>query len=242
MKLLFQANWNRSPIFLVLVVSITLLSGCASQLNKQAFGKYTPQRVGIAIGHDIKAVSSMTIQEEAVLAYSVIGLLVFPVLEATAKEYSLHFAQQINDMLRERVIGQMREKGFSVQLLSTNPTKWNLFENISDTADVYANLTRKHNLGPSVDDVDSILFVEYLLEWRLEGRYLETSRIEDLSIENMKPKYAKSKVWLYNAKTGTRLFHDMVQRGYPADRFTSMAEVLDALVMKSLESIPAMAK
>ena len=240
MKLL--PNWKRRPIFLALVVSITLLSGCASQLNKQAFEKYAPRRIGVVIGHDIKAVSTMTIQEEALLGYTVIGLLGFPVLEATAKEYRLNFAQQINDMLRERVIGQMREKGFSVQLLCTNPTKWYLLENISDTADAYANLAKKHNLGSSVNDVDSILFVEYLLEGRLEGRFLETSRLEDLSVENMKPEYSKSKVWLYDVKTGTRLFHNMVQKGYPADSFTSIAEALDALVMVSLESIPAIAK
>lgn len=238
MKLLLQANWNRSPIFLALVVSVTLLSGCATQLNKQAFGK-SAGRIDLVIGHDIKAVTSMTTQEETwvVIPFGLIGIVV---ADATAKKWRLDFEQQINDMLRERVNRQMSEKGFSVQLLCTDPTKWNLLENISNTADAYANLAKKHNLGSRVDDVDYILFIEYLLEGRLEGRFLKTSRLEDLSVKNMNPMYAKSKVWIYDTKTGTRLFHKMVQKGYSPDTSSSIAEALDALV--SLESIPSIAE
>lgn len=177
----------------------------------------------------------MTTQEEALVAIS-FGLIGVAVLEATAKDWSLGFAQQMNDMLRERVAGQMKAKGFRVRLLRSTPTKWSLFENISDTADAYARLAEKHHLGSRVDEVDSILFVEYLLEGRLEGRFIETSQLADLTIRNMKPRYAKCKVWLYDTKTGTRLFHKMVQKGYPSHTGTSITEALDALI--DLDSIP----
>lgn len=239
MKLLPQATSNTVLIFFAIVVSLSLLPGCASQLNKQVFEESAPRRLGLVIGHDIKAVSSMTNQEEAWIAIS-FGLIGVSVLEATAKEWTLDFAEQINKMVEERVTGLIREKGYSIKLLRAKPTKWNLFENISDTPDSYANLLKKHNLASSFDYLDSVLFIEYLLEGRLEGRFLETSRLEDLSIKNMKVKFAKSKVWLYDTKTGKRLFHNMVQKGYPSYPGTSTAEALDALL--NLKSIPEVAE
>jgi hypothetical protein len=239
MKLLPQATSNTVLIFLAIVVSLSLLSGCVSQVNRRAFEESAPRRLGLVIGHDIKAVSSMTNQEEAWVAIS-FGLIGVAVLEATAKEWTLDFAEQINEMVQERVIGQMREKGYSMQFLCAKPTKWNLFESISDTPDAYANLVKKHNPASIFNDVDSILFIEYLLEGRLEGRFLETPRLEDLSIENMKAMYAKSKVWLYDTRSGKRLFHNTIQKGYPSYPGTSVAEALDALT--NLESIPEVAE
>jgi hypothetical protein len=99
-KLPPQAISNTVLMFLAIVVSLGLSPSCVSQLNKQAFRESAPRRVGLVIGHDIKAVSSMTNQEEAWVAIS-FGLIGVAVLDATAKQWTLDFAEQINKMVQE---------------------------------------------------------------------------------------------------------------------------------------------
>jgi hypothetical protein len=90
-------------------------------------------------------------------------------------------------------------------ILEKQHTLWILHEEMEVCKEVsrqpaVEELRPVRRLGSGVDDVDAILFVEYLLEGRLEGRFFKTPKLEDLSIENMKPNYAKSKVWLYDTK------------------------------------------
>ena len=129
-----------------------------------------------------------------------------------------------------RLAGQLESKGYRVQIVAQKPKKWDLFGNISDRPDVYGNLVREHAVDPQgLESFDAVLFVEYWVEGRLEGRFLSKPTPEELSLARMKPKYAKAKLFLYERATAVRLYFDSFQRGYPA--FT------DATVETALETI-----
>lgn len=174
---------------------------------------------------------------EALLLALSFGIIGATLMEATAKESRLRFEDQINDMVYARAQKALAAKGYQVRRLDTVARKWDLLANIRQGPGAYARVAQGYTLGREADWPDAILFLELLLEGRLEGRIFSSGKLEDLKVESMRLQYAKSKLFLYNPRTQQRLFFDMVQRSYPSFSSTTLPEALDTLV--ALEDVPA---
>lgn len=217
----------------VLVVAVI---GCGAQMH-QRLQTAPPRAVGVVVGHDINAIASLTTGEEILVGLS-FGLIGLTVAAATAEKEALSFEAQLRELVAERLLRQLREKGYKAQLVSQKPKKWALFENLSDRPEVYGNLVREHGLDEhEARQFDAILFVEYWIEGRLQGRFLSRPKFEELTVDKMQPKYAKSKLFLYDTRAGTRLYFDSFQRGYPTFTSASVATALETIT--DLGSLPA---
>lgn len=220
---------------LFVLALVTCLAGCAASVNVRSFQEHPPKTIGLAVGHDISAVSSLSPGQEVLVSFS-FGLLGIALAEATAKTWSLHFADQVNEIMQERAVKQLERKGYVVQVLAAKPEKWALMENVTDAESVYPNLRNRYDIPGYPPNLDAILFIEYLIEGRLEGRLGVEAKVDDLTVQNMKLKYAKSKIWLYDTRTGKRLYFDSAQRGYPSFSSTTVSEAVDTIV--NLEAVP----
>jgi len=227
---------GRSARIAVLVALALICGDCVAKAYHSAFQTAAPKTIGVAIGHDIKAVTSLSTGEEIFVALS-FGMIGATLMEATAKESRLRFEDQINDMVYARVQKALAAKGYQVRRLDTVARKWGLLANIREGPGAYARVAQGYTLGREADWPDAILFLELLLEGRLEGRIFSSGKLEDLKVESMRLQYAKSKLFLYNPRTQQRLFFDMVQRSYPSFISTTVPEALDTLV--ALEDVPA---
>jgi hypothetical protein len=212
-----------------------LLPACATKVNQKALQAAAPRTIGVAIGHDIKAVESLSTGEEVVvgLSFGALGLLA---AEAGAEERRLTFEDRLNDLVYERIRVGLEGKGYQVQRLATTPRKWNLFANLEEGPNSYRDLAKGYDLPSAPDGPDAILFFEYLVEGRLAGRIFSTGQLEALTLDNMRLMYAKSKLFLYDPKTRTRFFQNSVQRGYPPFTGTTFPDAVSTIV--ALEAIP----
>lgn len=226
-------------IFLVAVLySVGIgLTGCITTLDKEAFDQARPQTIGIIVGHDIGIIGLTSGQQIGLgVAAGVIGLAA---AEAFDERRRVAFDQRINGMVSEGLVQQIQAKGYKPVQMKIKEKKWSVLENIDNTPDVYSGLLRSYETE-NTSQVDAILFFEYMLELRPEerGRSLTFTEAapQALTIEGIKLKYAKSKIWLYDTKAGKRLYFDMIQRGYWEFSNSSIEEALQTLI--NLESIP----
>ena len=223
---------------LATILAVLVISGCSTAyINKKGFRNYQPKNIGIVIGHDISAKTTMSTGEEF-LYYFTPAWIAIGVAGTKAKEYCLEFQQQINDMVVDRIDRQMLEKGYKVSLLRTKGKEWHLFENFADTKKVYPNMLKTYELEADARRFDAILFFECWLQGRLPGVLLERTKLETLNVENMRLRFAKSKIFLYDTKTGKRLYHDCVQRGYSSESKKTVSDALDTIVIVKLKYIP----
>jgi hypothetical protein len=227
----------RSVIVVVLAIVVT---GCAARTHERLRGPAGPRTIGMIVGHDINTTASMTTGEEIVVALS-LGIVGYAVAAATAEKQAMPFEAELRDRVVARLVGQLESKGYRVQLVAQKPKKWDLFGNISDRPDVYGNLVREHAVDPQgLETFDAVLFVEYWVEGRLEGRFLSKPHPEELSLARMKPKYAKAKLFLYDRQTAVRLYFDSFQRGYPTFTGATVETALETIT--DLTALPARAK
>ena len=218
------------------LVVVVLCGGCATKVYRSAFDATAPKTIRVALGHDIRAVASLSTGEEIFVGLS-FGLIGTAIAEATAETSRVHFEEQVNQMAYDRIQKALAAKGYSIRRLDTVPRKWDLFANLTEGPGVYARVAEGYTLGPEAEWPDAVLFFEYLLEGRLEGRIFSAGKVEDLNVESMRLKYAKAKLFLYNPRTQARLFHDTVQRGYPSFSSTTVGEALDTLM--AFDEMPA---
>ena len=226
--------------FFIIILALLFSSACttAYYINKKEFSRSQPKNIGIVIGHDISVKATMSSGEEFLLGFTfglsgVAGLIVD---NSLSREYYPEFLQQINDMVFERTQRQMLEKGYAISLLKTKPKEWHFSENQSNKKEVFPNLIKTYELESDLAQFDAILFFEYWLQGRLPGRLLEHTKLESLNLENMKMRYAKSKIFLYDTRSGKRLYYDLIQRGYSSMSEKTVSNALDAIV--NLESMP----
>lgn len=215
----------------IAIIFTLFFTGCVSKVSKNVYDLRKPHNIGVIIGHDIKATTSLTTGEE-VLAGVAFGLIGAFLTEAIAEEWKVNFENEIKDMLWERIIRDMRDKNYAVKLLTFRQKGWKLLENISDKEEVYPNLVNYYKVGNLSKEYDALLFVEVLIE----GRLTKHDTLEEMSVENMKMRYAKSKLFLYDTIDGKRIFHDMIQKGYPSYSKVKLSEALDKLI--ALEPLP----
>jgi hypothetical protein len=236
MRFIMERKIKKIRKVLAIIVAMLVISGCSTAyINKKGFRNYQPKNIGIVIGHDISAKTTMSTGEEF-LYYFTPAWIAVGVAGTQAKEYCLEFQQQINDMVFERINGQMLEKGYDVSRLRTKGKEWDLFENFIDKKEIYPKMVKTYELEADAKRFDAILFFEYLLEGRLPGVLLERTKLETINVENMQLYQAKSKIFLYDTKTGKRLFFDSVQRGYSSSSKKTVSDALDTLV--KLKFIP----
>ena len=227
----------RSVIVVLLAIAAT---GCAARMHERLTTSAGPRTIAIVVGHDINAVASMTTGEEILVAVS-LGIVGHVIAAATAEKQALPFEAELRDHVVARLIRQLEDKGYRVQLVAQKPKKWDLLGNLSDRPDVYGNLVRDHALdAQAVEAFEAVLFVEYWVEGRLEGRFLSKPDSGDVSLTRMKPKYAKAKLFLYERQTVTRLYFDSFQRGYPTFTDATLETALQTIT--DLTPVPARAK
>ncbi len=214
-----------------LIVSM-LMSGCVSTVNVKAYNASSPKRIGVVIGHDIKAVADLTTGQIIIL--SVMGGAIGGALGAeNTEKWKLAFEKDITNSIWDHIRNDMQRKNYAVQLALIKPKEWKMLDNILDTEEVYPGFINYYQLVEQAKNYDAILFVDVLIE----GRITEGDKIENVTVENMKMKYAKSKMYLYDTATGKRLFYDAVQRGYSLFNKTKLSEALDTII--ALEPLPA---
>jgi hypothetical protein len=230
----------RSARAVMLVVLAMATVGCAARVHERLKTSGGPRTIAVVVGHDINSIASMTTGEEILVALS-LGIVGSGIAAATAEKQALPFEAELRDHVVGRLVGQLEGKGYRAQVVAQKPKKWDLFGNISDGPDVYRNLLRDHALhARDVEAFDAVLFVEYWVEGRLEGRFLSKPNPEDLSLARMKPKYAKAKLFLYDRQTATRLYFDSFQRGYPAFTDATLETALETIT--DLTAVPARVK
>ena len=224
-----------TPRCVVLVVMLAMAAtGCGAQMHER-LRTAPPLTVGLVIGHDVNAITSLTTGEEMLVALS-LGLIGLGIAEATAEKQVLPFEAELRVVVVGKLVSQLAAKGYRAQLVAQKPKKWVLLENLS--ADAYGSLLKAHALEDlEARKFDSVLFVEYWVEGRLEGRFLSSPQAADLELKRMRPKYAKSKLFLYDTSTGTRLYSDQTQRGYPTFTDATLATALETII--NLEALPA---
>ena len=88
--------------------------------------------------------------------------------------------------------------------------------------DVYA----RKGLSPE----EAILIIEYMLEGKIKGFRQAGEKVEKLSAENMKVAWAESKTFLYDTRTGQRLFYDHVTEDYGQSEDVTVPGALKNLV------------
>lgn len=227
-------SWPALRCVVLVVMLAMTATGCGAQMHER-LRPAPPLTVGVVIGHDVNAITSLTTGEEVLVALS-FGLIGVGVAAATAEKQMLPFEAELREVVVGKLVSQLAAKGYSAQLVLQKPKKWVLLENLS--SDAYGSLLKAHGLEePHARKFDAVLFVEYWVEGRLEGRFLSSPKAEDLDLNRMRPKYAKSKLFLYDTRTGTRLYFDQTQRGYPAFTDATLATALQTII--NLETLPA---
>jgi len=231
---------NKAGKFFIIILALLVSSACSTAyyINKKEFSNCQPKNIGIVIGHDISVKATMSGGEEVLLGFTfgLAGVVGKIVDDSFSKKYYPEFLQQINDMVFERAQRQMLEKGYTISLLRTQAKEWHFSENTSNKKEVFPNLVKTYELEADVTRFDAILFFEYWLQGRLPGRLLEHTKLETLNLENMKLSYAKSKIFVYDTKSGKRLYFDLIQRGYSSMTEKTVFNALDTIV--NLEQIP----
>jgi hypothetical protein len=150
--------------------------------------------------------------------------------------YEIHAisTNRVNSLVVQRLISQLRSKGYEAEFLAEKPRKWALFDNAWDLgtgSEVYERLLKVYDLDEEAPRrFDAVLFFEYLVEPMDRG---------DRPLTRLRPNTTKGRIFLYDTFSGRRLFSDTVQRAYPFGGKTVQAAVE---TITSLDSLPNAAK
>jgi len=233
----FKGEGIMKNLFVVICLTCAMiLSGCAAAVNMSVYDSNPPKRIGVVIGHEMQAVADLT--HGQIILYSIVGGAAgiaagAAMAENNSGRLNLDFEKGITNIIWEKIQKDVQGKNYAVQLIDIKPKEYKLLENVSDTDAVYPRLVKYYQLEEKAKTYDAILFVEVLIEGRLTG----DDKIEKVNMENMKMKYAKSKLFLYDVMSGKRIYHDSIQRGYSAFSNTKLLEALDTIIV--LGPVPA---
>jgi hypothetical protein len=221
-----RINQEMKKLNLVLILLITsLVSGCASTVNMKNYRASMPSNIGVVIGHEISALSELSTGK--IIFYGLLGGAIGTTIASlNTDKWRVDIEGEIVDSLWSNTQTKMISKNYQMSLVNTTSKKWKLFENITDSKNVYSNLIQKYELSNSANNYDAILFVEVLIEGRIKGE----DRPEDINMDNFRMMFAKSKLFLYDTKSQKRIYHKMIQKGYSSWSKAKLYEELDNLI------------
>jgi hypothetical protein len=203
----------RRTIFLTVLAAAIFLNNCTqSYLNKNAFYKKPPKKIGIIIGHDIYVRKGLS-PEGAILQTSTLGIFSLAARSKLTAE-RIDFAEQINAKISDNVNKEILSKGYEAKILKIQQNEWHRYEHMRDRKEVYSDFIKEYLTEVDVKKFDAILIIEYTLEGKIKGFRQEGEKVEELSAENMKVTWVESKTFLYDTRTGQRLFYDYVVEDY----------------------------
>ncbi len=223
---------NKSLYILPLLFTL-LLGGCSmSTVNTKDYESRKPQKIAVLVGYDIRAVKDLS--TGGLIASGVIGGGVGAIIASEHTErMNLHFDKDITNMIWSEANRQLRAKNYLVNYIGPKAKKWKLLDDLEDNSDIYPRFVQFYRLSSREKSYDAVLFIEILIE----GRVPESGTTRELNVANMKMKYAKSKLYLYDTKSGKRLFFNQVQEGYSSTSKIKLKEAINAIV--ELDAIPA---
>ena len=206
---------------ILVVLIVACLTGCGTtRLGLDAFRTFTPRTIGIVIGSDARGTIGMT--TDFLIPHDVYVPLPTEVNYGLAK------------LVEQQLCDSLATKGYSVQLLKMIDVEWDVFSNTSDSPASYARLLQQYGITPKEESVDALLIAEFLLQPKMQN----AKRIRELTLSNCEVTYAKSKLWLYDLRTGKRLFFSSIQRGYE-EMFSHVTPEEALNTVLNLKGIPA---
>lgn len=210
----------------VVVLGFFILLGCTTtSIDKQAFDRSEVESIGIVIGSANRA-----------HLYNVGGKFVsspvYSSLPATLDK-------ELNDRVLQTLISRLKEKGYKVVHIKTVPIEWDLYGNLSDSQESHDKLFNKYKVSNSWTNVDAVLFVECLLEPK--GPLGTMANVDSLTSANFEVKYAMAKLFLYEMRTGQRLYYATNIKGYE-QVFSHVAPSTALTEILNLSDIPLLAK
>ena len=219
----------RRIIFLSILTAAIFLSNCTGHyLNKNAFSNNPPKTIGIIIGHDVYARKGLS-PDGAFLQTSTLGIFSTAALSKLTEE-RINFTDQINAKIFDSVNKEILSKGYQTKLLQTQQNAWHRYEHMKDKKEVYSDLINEYLNAVDAKKFDAILIIEYTLEGKIKGFRQEGQKVEELSAESMKVAWTESKTFLYETRTGQRLFYNYVVNDYSASVNVTVPAALKNLV------------
>lgn len=196
-----------------------VLSGCATtMLDANAFKASGVQHIGILIGSSVRG-------RAATVGPWFPGDIYAPV--------SGDLENGLNDRVFAKIESALTRKGYEISRRTATRIDWDVYANIEDSVTSYTQLLQQYGITPAHETVDAVLIAEYLLQPKTWG----AEQIAGLTLNTFEVTYAKSKIWIYDLRTGKRLFFSSIQRGY--DQVFSHVNPDDALdEILSLNDIP----
>jgi hypothetical protein len=205
---------------ILVVLIVACLTGCGTtRLDLDAFRASGPRTIGIVIGCG---------------ARGKIGLDTDFIPQAVYVPLPAEVNAGLAKMVEQQLCDSLATKGYSVHLLKMIDVEWDVFSNTSDSAASYARLLQRYGITPKEESVDALLIAEFLLQPKTQS----ARRIRELTLSNCEVTYAKSKLWLYDLRTGKRLFFSTIQRGYE-EMFSHVTPEEALKTVFNLKSIPA---
>jgi len=197
LELRFQTRFQ--PFVAMLLLFVT---GCATSVNKQAFVQSAPREIRLVVGYDIYGITGTYLP----------GL--WGLLAQRSEQVRPRLEKEMVELALDRLKSQLADKGYTVTFVSSKYNEWHLLENLSGGEKAYRSLIEKYDLRHFEGQPGAILFVEWMLQPRLWGLFVKEVKMDELTLDNFKPKFAKSKIWLYGTSNGVELFRTSVQKGY----------------------------
>jgi hypothetical protein len=181
------------------VITLTLLAcvgtacvGCSASLNKKAFRSCAPERIGIALGHDLTSVSQSADEEFMVgFFFGIAGAIIN---EASLDKTQVQAGGVVNARLVEAVVSQLEEKGYSVSLLTSKQIEYKAFEDISGKPKNFDHLCERYEIQSQLVEVDAVVF----LEGEFEFRFFVPPEGAQLSLEDVKTRSGMVKVQMFD--------------------------------------------
>lgn len=224
----FSLRSFAKSVYCSLLLPVVLgLPGCSiTTIDKDSLQTSNIKTIAIVIGSDTRG-------RAAVVGGRGYPFSIVPYTESLVP-LSADLENKLNGMVSEQIQNALINKGYATNHLKTIPIEWDLYANLYNSPENYTNLLQQYGIPSKIETVDAILFVEYLLRPKTWGE----KEIGMLTLDRFETMYAKSKIWLFNPRTGERLFFYSVQRGY--DQFITHVKPAEALAdILNLAGFPA---
>ncbi|MGR9101335.1 MAG: hypothetical protein ACU826_12290 [Gammaproteobacteria bacterium] len=181
----------------VLILQLCIAACSPGPLDAKAFERARIRTIGIVLGGGSRAL----------LAYRG-PVFVEPVYAPLPPTLDAAF----NALALGRLKTELENKGYRTLHLKTSPIEWNLYGNIGDTRRSYHNLLDKYGISPRLVRVDAILIAEYMLQNK--PIWAPAEEIDRLTTASFEVNYAKAKIWLFDVRTGQRIYFSINQKGH----------------------------
>lgn len=222
---------NRRSFFLflqflrkaILLFAVLSMTACATaSFDKETFRQSGVRNIGVVIGSG----------SDALLGY--IGPIIGDEIVAPLPD---DLEKAFNQMVMLKLQGALVNKGYTAAHLKTAKVEWSIYSNITDSPQSYNNLLQKYGIVPADYTVDAILFVEYMLQNK--PLWVTAEHVNQLKMDTFTVMYAKAKIWLYDRRTGGRMFFLLNQKGYERvfSHVTPPAALDDILFLKDFPHI-----